>query len=289
MKTALRMSTLMAGLTIASTLPAQTMTTAARWMPLAEGDLAATRLDARAAPTPTGVERKPVHFAWAIDPEAALDAPQPYTATSRDYWATVDDRQLARGHAVHTTRPGAMVLISPERGSTAPAQLRILRNGRVLNADAATDRNAPSAGLRAATGAPFAPGALGFRIKPQLGAGRFDLQVPNARGRYVVHVHEPDSPYALKLTTTDMTLLAGQALGIVAQLAGPAGTPPPQRVGGLLVAPDGHAYPLAFNRGRDGHDVRAVLPARASATPGLWEVHAFAVGEAQGQPLLRYA
>ena len=241
---------------------------------------------------PPGIEREPVRFSWAIDASTTLDAPQPFTATSRDYWTTVDATELARGHTVHTTRPGAMVLVSPERGAAAavqPSDMRILRGGRVLDPATATDRNAPASELRAATGAPFAAGSLGFRLRPELGAGRFDIQLPDARGRYVVHVHEPDSPYALKLVNPDTTKLTGDAVSIDAELVAPAGTPPLQRLGGLLTAPDGRTFDLTPIRTAGGYRLQAQLPRQASSQPGLWEAHAFAVGEAAGEPLLRDA
>lgn len=259
--------------------------------PTGHGDLTVARLDSRAPATPADVERQPVRFAWAIAADATLEAPTPYTATSREFWATVDAGELAGGYAIHTTQPGAMVLVSPQAGAKVdPAQLRILRNGRALDAGQATDSNAPAAELQAVTGAPFAPGALGFRIRPELGVGRFDVQVPDARGRYVVHVHEPDSPYALRLTNPSAARLAGQPFKVDAGFIAPPGSPPLQRLGGLLTAPDGRSFPLDFSALPGGdYRLQATLPDQASSQAGLWEVHAFAVGQANGQPLLRDA
>lgn len=260
-------------------------------LPAAAGDQVVDRL-ARVRTTPAPhIERDPVRYAWAIDADTRLEPPAGHTAVSRAHWDTVDGAELARGLAVHTTHPGAMVLISPERGAAPvePAGLRIGSGGLMLEAAAATDRSTPAAGLEAATGLPLSNGSLGFRIRPELGSGRFELHVPGASGRYVVHVHEPASPYVLKLQNPDTTRLAGDMLSLPVQLEAPAGTPPLRTLGGLLVAPDGRTLPIDGVATATGHHLVARLPADAGSVPGLWEVHAFAVGEANGQPLLRDA
>ncbi|MGH8032768.1 MAG: DUF4785 domain-containing protein [Luteimonas sp.] len=255
-------------------------------------DLVATALTTRAAAMPSGIERKPLQFAWAIDRASALLPPQPFTTSSREFQATVDAADLTRGHTIHTTQPGALVLISPERGVSArvdPTLLRVIKDGRVLNRQAATEFDASAQQLND-TGAAFSAGTLGMRLNPALGSGRFDLQLPDAEGRYLVQVFEPTSAYALRLTNPHDTRLAGQAFYVDATLLDDRGDAVMHRLSGLLVAPDGRSFPLEFQpQASGGHRLQSTLPAQASDQPGLWELHAFAVGEAQGQPLLRDA
>src|SRR5690606_3982600 len=195
----IKFASLAAALALAGAVHAQDATL----LPAARGDVALRTLATDAPATPPSPERAPVHFAWALPADApALAAPAPYTAASREYWKDVDGAALARGVTIHTTAPGALVLISPAgEGSraVAPGVLQVRQGGRAIAAKDATVALAPQAALEAATGANFAPGALGFRLAPALGAGAFELQVPDARGRYVVHVREPDSAVALRV------------------------------------------------------------------------------------------
>ena len=51
-------------------------------------------------PAPGGaIERKPVAFSWALDPNEALSDPAPFLAESREYWMTVEAAELQRGVA----------------------------------------------------------------------------------------------------------------------------------------------------------------------------------------------
>ena len=46
-------------------------------------------------PAPGGaIERKPVAFSWALDPNEALSDPAPFLAESREYWMTVEAAEL---------------------------------------------------------------------------------------------------------------------------------------------------------------------------------------------------
>lgn len=262
-------------------------------LPAAPGDQRVQTLATDAPPSPPTIERAPVHFAWKLEADAPpITAPAPYTAISREFWRDVDGAELTRGLAIETTAPGALVLVSPAgRGTRAATRedLHILRGGRVLKADAATAALAPQDALEQATGARFAPGALGFRLAPALGSGRFELQLAGAQGRYVVHVREPDSPFALRVDSPVTGYLAGDRPRLLARFDSGGQVATLREIGGMVVAPDGREFPLRAVPTRGGFSLDAALPGTASATPGLWEAHVLAIGDAGGSEVLRDA
>ncbi|MFC4729289.1 DUF4785 domain-containing protein [Coralloluteibacterium thermophilus] len=284
-----RLIPLAAGLAAALSFPSMAQMRVAL-APPASGDVAPRHLAGRAVPTPPSVETEPVQFAWPIDASTPLARPAPYEAESREFWATVDGAALARGYRVHTTGPAAVVRISAEPGAATPAfsTLQVLHGGRTLSAQAASTARADAAQLEAA-GAPFPDRTLALQLRPDLGAGAFDLRMAEARGRYLVHVFEPESPYALHLATPETAHLTGDRVRLEARLRTPASGVSLQRIGALLTAPDGRTVPAEFRREGDAWRAEVALPPDASAVPGLWELHAFAVGRAAAQPLLRDA
>ncbi|MDZ4350622.1 MAG: DUF4785 family protein [Xanthomonadaceae bacterium] len=247
-----------------------------------------------AAPDPGfASESQAVSFAWALDRNAALEAPQPYVAESREFFETVDAARLQAGYRIDTTAPGAVIRISPEQSgrvtAISAAGIEIEHNGTVLNASQALDQVATSEELRQA-GLDFGNGALAFRVKPELGAGDVVLRAGKARGRYLVHVFEPNSPMRLVLGSERSNHIAGQTLAVSARLYDGDAPMAAQRLGGLVTAPDGRTFPLEFKAGTasDG-STQIVLPSEASTQPGLWEVHTFATGRHAGGRLLRDA
>jgi len=283
------LATLAAALALAGAVHAQDATL----LPAARGDVTLRGLVTDAPATPPSVERAPVHFAWALPDDAgAITAPTPYTAVSREYWKDVDGAALARGVTIHTTAPGALVLISPGGGDSrgvAPGALQVRQGGRAVAARDAIVALAPQAALEAATGTSFAPGALGFRLNPALGTGAFDLQVADARGRYVVHVREPDSAVALRVENPVSAYRTGDRVSLQASLDSDTSRATLGDIGGMLVAPDGRDFPLRAVRTRGGIDLQAELPHDASSVPGLWEAHVLAAGDADGAEVLRDA
>lgn len=238
-------------------------------------------------------ERAPVHFAWRIDASQPLEAPEPFVAESREFWAEVDDAELHRGYRINTTRPGALVRISP-RQAGGPADTLELQDfelevrGRRLPAAQALDQAASPAQLRAA-GLGFPEGSIAFRLRPEQGAGAMTLRTDRARGRYLVHVFEPDSPLRLRVGNDRDAVVAGGRLRVDAQLLDGDRPLRARRVGGLVTAPDGRSIELRFRNGRDGLSAEAQLPSDAAATPGLWEVHTFAVVDTPEGQVLRDA
>lgn len=253
------------------------------------GDLVPDRLVA--APDPGfAQERKPVSFAWALDSAANLETSRPFVAESREFYATVEGVKLRGGYAVLTTAPGAVVRISPateDAAALSAKDLELQVQGRRLPATQAVERAATAEQLRQA-GMDVSEGTLAFRVRPELGAGRVELRAGKARGRYLVHVYEPNSPFRLYLGSERDSTLAGERLRLSGRLYEGDRPLAPDSIGGLLVAPDGRSFALDFSAGSDGAAVaEATLPAEAAAQPGLWEVHTFATSRQPNGRVLR--
>lgn len=244
-------------------------------LPAARYDQIPTRLVS--LPAPTGqFERAPVSYSWALDPLAPLAPPAPYVAESREYWQTVEGTDLKAGVQLKTSAPGAVIRISPTRGS-APIDARNVRmngNGKAARLEQAVD----AASLQAA-GMDVNAGTAVVKLARENGAGAYSLRAPEARGRYVVHVFEPESEVVLKAYADRQHALGGETITVAMDFLHGSRSVPAQAEG-LLVAPDGSSRPVAVTRGQDGKLTAAVgLPTQASAAPGLWELQLFADGE----------
>jgi hypothetical protein len=250
---------------------------AASLLPPGDGDASPSRLVA--APLPAGeFERQPVSFAWALDPMAELSRPAPHLAESREYWIQADAAELQRGLSIDTTAPGAVIRLSPVdgRATVDPSLLRVSKAGRNIAQPQSFQRTANAAQLRAA-GMDVPDGSAIVQLAKEHGQGRFQLQLPKARNRYLVHVYEPDSPYVLKAQAARGQLLAGDTLEVAAVMQRGERALPGGELQGQLVSPSGRSYPLTFGGGK----ARLTVPLEAGSEPGLWEVQLFA-GQVQG-------
>ncbi len=265
---------LMAALAAALVSVVATAQAAQPLLPAGGNDQVPTRLSALPAPSGT-FERAPVSFSWPLDPKAELSEPAPYEAESREFWQTVEASQLQQGIDVDLSAPGALIRLSPGRGARAmdATQLKMSHNGRAVG----LQRSASDAQLQAA-GMAVEPGTTMVRLAEGNGAGRYRLNAPDAHGRYVMHVFEPQSPIALNARTDRMHALAGGRIRLDAALHD-NGRPLPGLGDALLVAPDGSSHPVPLRRqGRNGLIADVTLPADAGATPGLWELQVFTAG-----------
>jgi hypothetical protein len=252
---------------------------AAQLLPPSADDLVAHRLVALPAPT-DAIERKPVSFAWALDPTAAVGRVPVFVGESREWFAQLDAAQLRQGVPIDTTSPGAVVRLSPLGKSTAvmPEALELRRDGRAIAGDRAFASRADAAALQAAGFDPGA-GSVVARIAPELGAGHFEVRNAKAEGRYLLHVFEPDSKTVLQSGATRAALHAGDRVEVDARLDLARGALPGTQFGGQLVAPSGRTVDLRFVAAPGGA-VKAVatLPADAAVERGLWEAQVFAEG-----------
>ena len=241
----------------------------------------------QSAPLPQGEsERKPVSFAWALDPQADLEAQAPFLAESREFWALAEASEMQAGLAIDTTAAGAVIRISPAQGGRAvdPDQVRMFKNGSSIAEPQSFQRKANAAQLKAA-GMDVPDGSAIVQLAKEQGQGRFQLQLPQAKGRYLVHVYEPDSAYVFKAQATRRSLLAGDTLEVAAGLQRGETRLAGGQVGGALVSPSGRSYPLSFRNGK----AQLKVPAEAGTEPGLWEVQLSAGTAANGSSVQRDA
>ncbi len=276
----------------ASAAPARE--TALHLAPAARGDQAVAALRAPAAPLATAdLDRTPVAMAWKLDPKEKLDAaPAPFVRESREYWSDVGEAQLRAGVKLATTSPEALIRLSPHGGNDAaldPSGVLLRYAGQQHTAAEAARQVADATALRAA-GMDVPSGTVVMKLKREAGASGIELAAPNARGRYLVHVYEPQSDFVLRLQAEHDNLVAGESQRLVVSLDGASRQRRLDLVEGVLSAPDGHTQALRFTRQSDGRYVASVTPDAAHAGgPGLWEAHAFASGTQRGQGVLRDA
>lgn len=264
-----------------------------RLLPAAADDLVPTRLVTEKAALAADIERAPVDFAWALDPAEKLAPTVPFVAESREFWSTIDAAALQKGYAFQTTAPGALIRISPAGGnksaSLKTSDLTLQIDGRRLDPASAIAHSADAEQLKAA-GAQFSDGTLVFRLAHSAGAGRIELAAKHARGRYLMHVFEPDSPLSLQLRANRDRVLAGDTVTLTARFDGEKGALAPESIGGVVTAPDGRSIDVVFARGKDGrYSADVALPADAGDGLALWEAHTFAVAKHGGALVARDA
>lgn len=230
------------------------------------------------APPPMPVEHAPVSVNWPLPHDAAIQPrAEPYARPSREYWRDASASELQQGLVLPLTAPGAVIRLSPGSatlGTLNPADVHLQLGRQTLDAGHASLAVADTTQLRAAGMA--APAAsLVLQLKPALGAGPATLRVPTARGRYVVHVYEPASPFVATARADRASLLQGQRLTVHVALDDSGHALPLSSVGGSLRAPDGRSTPLHYQRQNDGSYAVTITPQDIPATPGLWEVHSY--------------
>lgn len=191
----------------------------AHWLDAGPGDFAAAKLTDRPAAVPASRhhESVPVHFAWPMNetPAAALDIPR---VDSRQYWVDATGADLAKGIELPLTAPGAVIRVStlePEaKVAIAGDQISLALNGAPLTASAMASL-ADGPALKAA-GLDVPVSSLAFKLGPEVDAGELKLGVAAlpADQHMVVHVFEPESPWAGQLTLPQHTLFAGDAISL---------------------------------------------------------------------------
>ena len=226
-----------------------------------------------ALPVPDGqFERRPVSYSWALDPNAALSVPDAFVAESREYWQTVDGAELQKGMLLKTTAAGAVIRVSPARGSASltPTDLSISGNGKAARLEQAADAEE----LRAA-GMEVNAGTTVVKLGREHAAGDYALRAANARGRYVVHVFEPDSDVVLKAQADRQHVLGGGTIAVTMEMSR-GNHPLTSQAEALLVAPDGSSRPITVRHDASGTPTARVrVPELASAAAGLWELQVF--------------
>ncbi len=245
------------------------------------GDIVATTLvTAKAASLPGAqMETQPVHFSWALPADQKIAPPQPFVRESKEYWTRVPGAELAKGTTLHTTSRGALIRLSPVGGDAKAAQplsaddIVITAAGKAIQGRAAMANAANDAELKMA-GTDFPDGTLAFQLKNDIAPGAISLSLPKAAQDYLVHVFEPNSSELLRLGMDRIVASHGQTYKVFASFNANESV---DSIDGMVTAPNGASFDLAFKRGSDGRYVAEVAhDALAGAGPGLWEVHAFA-------------
>lgn len=246
-------------------------------LPATEGDQIPTRLFASKQAAPADLDRVPARISWALDPNQSIEKSSPHLAESREYWKRVKAEQLAAGVTIHTSAEGAVLRLSPLAATTKrfldPQALEIRYAGRRLRGSAAIEQLADAAQLKA-SGLGFPEHSIAFRLKPELGAGDFELVLPHAGEDVLLHVFEPKSHERLQLSTARAVVLQGEELAVSARFESAQG----KRLGelvGTIAAPNGRLFDLRFDPQADGTwQAKAQIDAAAGRGEGLWEVHA---------------
>ena len=244
-------------------------------------DLVPTTLVSAKAALPPGMnlETQSVRFSWVLPTDQKIEAQQPFTRESKEYWTRVSGAELSKGMTLHTTAKGALIRLSPvsSDAKSAPSisadDIVLTVNGKAIQGRAAMANSANDAELKMA-GTDFPNGTLAFQLRDDIAAGAISLAMPKAAGDYLVHVFEPNSTEVLKLTMDRIVASHGQTYKVFADYNGNASL---DAIDGLVSAPNGASFELTFKRAADGRYVADVAhDAVAGAGPGLWEVHAFA-------------
>lgn len=265
-------------------------------LPLADGDFAAGELLAPLGLKATSVPTEAVAMSWALPAHKAIDlTPQPFVATSKEYWVDVTAQELKAGVPLFAQAPGALVRLNPAAGEKAlaaidPSALTIIDPAKRAFTDGqAMELVATAAQLKAA-GSPFVEGTVAFRLRSDLGAGSFTLKAADlSQGRYVMHVLDQHSPVSLSLKTQRSDYLHGDPLIVETALQGDGLKLATTAVEGFVVSPAGRSWPLQLSPVAGGHQASLPLDALEAPAPGLWEAHVAVQGKADGQPLRRYS
>lgn len=242
-------------------------------------------------PVPAGeFERKAVSFAYALNPQDEVRASTPFIAESREFWMQVDGGELSKGLMLDTTAPGALVRISPagSAASIVPGELKLLRNGKTIDGKKAFSQLANTDQLQKA-GMDVTRGTAVVKIADEQGKGRFQLMLPKATGRYLVHVFEPNSDITLQTKADRQNYIAGDPLVVNAMLGRNEKAFAGTEVSGLLVSPSGKTYDIAFKNEKGTLRATSKLPNEVSQQPGLWEVQVLAGASDGGLQIQRDA
>jgi Domain of unknown function (DUF4785) len=228
--------------------------------------------------TPEGqFEHKPVSFAYALNPMADLKRGEPSVAESREFWMQVEGSELNKGVMLDTTAPGALIRISPANGARDVdiSSVKLSRNGKSLTSAQAFANMASGEQLQKA-GMEVSNGTAIMKIADAQGAGRFQLSLPKASGRYLVHVFEPNSDITLQAKANRENFIAGDELIVNASMGSNKNSMANTQISGMLVSPSGKTYDLSFTQTRSGLQASKKLPTELVQQPGLWEVQMLA-------------
>jgi Domain of unknown function (DUF4785) len=224
------------------------------------------------------LSRETVRFSWNLNADAAITAPAPHVAESREFYMDVDAASMQRGVSIKTTARGSVVKLSPSSAgantkskSLSADDIVVRIGGESIQLGDFAARVDDSKKL-AASGVAFAPGSLAFLIDDARGAASFEVALKSADGSYLVHVFEPASPNALTLTTHRDAYLVGEKLQITAATTNGAAI---TEITGGIASPQGALTAVTFTRHADGQFVGSITLTESTAG-ALYEAYAVA-------------
>ena len=126
-----------------------------------------TLVAAKSMPAGGAQETRAVHFAWALEADAALTQAAPHHAESREFWTQLDASQAKSGWDFTPTTDGALVRISLRQSgkarSLAASDLQLRVDGQVRDAASVIEHLAGDAELKS-VGTHFSEGTVVFQL-----------------------------------------------------------------------------------------------------------------------------
>ena len=240
--------------------------------------------------------REAVSFSWKVQDNYVPNPSNVISSSeeSVEYWQTVSGADLAKGVAIKTTAPGALVRInelasnkrltfqskSINDRAVQPLALEIeAPNGRKLTKGQAMSINVSAKAMNDA-GSPFPNGTTGFQLKESLGHGTFKVRNANpvnASAQYSIHVFDKQSTQRLSVTRNQANYAKGDMLSLDGDFTD-SSTGKYKRVAisdisGFVRTPHGNTLPLSIHKGVAGQ-FKANLPLNMEPEfGGLYEAY----------------
>ncbi len=240
---------------------------------------------------PSNGETEAISLMMPIERMLISDSAGPYVARSREYRMTVTADELVGGVAIDVTDAGALIrvhAVSPDSRSLDqnaaidPERLVLVTNNDQVYENGRGFDLLVTAEQMAASDSPFPQGTSAFRLRNELGAGRFWLYADgldrDAKSSYMVHVFEKGSDTQLSLQASHFEYYAGSSIRLESQLESGRGSWLSQEINAVLRSPEGQIVPLNVTAKSGQLSLSATLPTWFIAGPGLWEAELDVVG-----------
>ena len=272
-------------------------------MPAADSDLTAIQLQATEAGQLKNKSRNEASISWPLPSVRLLsESSRPHTASSREYWLTVNGLQLQQGLKLQTTAAGAIVKISPKPDQNIkPSKLPELDAGQLTIIDARGKQHPQMSAMANSATADqlnnarlsFPPGTVIFQLKETLGHGEFTVKshnITDPQQRFLVYVLDKNSQYRLSVKTDDDTVFSGQQLVAQIELTENEITRDVSSVETFLRSPDGKKFVVDNKNTKNGLvETEINIDGLDDRSIGLWELHVVTKSITNGMQVQRNA
>lgn len=231
-------------------------------------------------------------FNFAIDAKQELQqGAQAYSVSSNEYWRQVSGAELKSGIVLHTTQPGAVVLLSSAKQGSTELDTGLVQLNALDTQQSAIEKKVSASDL-ASTGV-FA-NTMAITTSEHLQAGSLQLvsqQSLSDKDSYIVTVKEKHSPYALKLNIAQQSFTSEQTISATAQLHMHNQGVNIRQLNAELIAPDGKKYPVLSSVSQSGSAQFYLSKPEQIQSPinGLYELKVSTLGKDQGLTVQRNA